>query len=179
MPGWAAQLWASWRFLSTTPQGPCSLAASPARYGSQPFTACVCLRIQASNLLNGGMWLGLQRSAPRISCRQVLGDASIIVCLLIALQAARLVRFCDAFNIPVVTLLLPAPARRRQDVCISAKGKGAHALANLIFAFSEASVPKLTLCLGGKEFSAAAQVTILALHALHAAATALLRICDG
>ncbi|BDA51244.1 probable propionyl-CoA carboxylase beta chain, mitochondrial at C-terminar half [Coccomyxa sp. Obi] len=66
-----------------------------------------------------------------------------------ASKAARLVRFCDAFNMPVVTLLLPPlPISRNQKSGPDPQANGARALANLIFAFSEATVPKLTVVVG-------------------------------
>ena len=67
-------------------------------------------------------------------------------------------RFCDAFNIPLITLLLPglhtgAPAGR------GSAADGARSLANLLFAFAEASVPKLTiLAVDDGECRMAAQV---------------------
>ncbi|CAL8466389.1 g5925 [Coccomyxa elongata] len=67
-------------------------------------------------------------------------------------KAARLVRFCDAFNMPVVTLLLPPSlTSRNQNMQPESHASGTHALANLLFAFSEATVPKLTVILGSDE----------------------------
>ncbi len=70
-------------------------------------------------------------------------------------------RFCDAFNMPVVTLLLPhlsPPANSNSNLQNSAKGDSARALTNLIFAFSEATVPKLTVVMGAGEPSSISQV---------------------
>lgn len=60
------------------------------------------------------------------------------------MQAARFVRFCDAFNVPIVTLV-DAPG-----FLVPAGEGGAHAVrqaAQLLYAYSEASVPKLTVIL--------------------------------
>jgi len=59
-------------------------------------------------------------------------------------KAARFVRFCDAFNIPVVTLVdvpgfLPGSAQETAGIIIHG--------AKLIFAYGEATVPKITITL--------------------------------
>ncbi|MFA5624835.1 MAG: acyl-CoA carboxylase subunit beta [Bradymonadales bacterium] len=57
-------------------------------------------------------------------------------------KAARFVRFCDAFNIPLVTLVdVPGymPGSQQESMGIIRHG------AKLLYAFSEASVPKLTV----------------------------------
>lgn len=57
-------------------------------------------------------------------------------------KAARFVRFCDAFNIPLITLVdvpgfLPGTAQEHQGIIKHG--------AKLIFAYAEATVPKITL----------------------------------
>jgi propionyl-CoA carboxylase beta chain len=57
-------------------------------------------------------------------------------------KAARLVRFCDAFNIPIVTFVdVPGfmPGTRQEQGGLIKHG------AKLLFAFAEATVPKVTL----------------------------------
>jgi propionyl-CoA carboxylase beta chain len=57
-------------------------------------------------------------------------------------KAARFVRFCDAFNIPVVTLVdVPGfmPGTKQEQGGLIKHG------AKLLFAFAEATVPKVTL----------------------------------
>ncbi|MBN1300584.1 MAG: acyl-CoA carboxylase subunit beta [Melioribacteraceae bacterium] len=59
-------------------------------------------------------------------------------------KAARFVRFCDAFNIPIVTLVdvpgfLPGTAQEYGGIIIHG--------AKLLFAFGEATVPKVTIIL--------------------------------
>lgn len=59
-------------------------------------------------------------------------------------KAARFVRFCDAFNIPIVTFVdvpgfLPGTAQEYQGIIIQG--------AKLLFAFGEATVPKVTIIL--------------------------------
>lgn len=59
-------------------------------------------------------------------------------------KAARFVRFCDAFNIPLVTLVdvpgfLPGTAQEYGGIIIHG--------AKLLFAFGEATVPKITIIL--------------------------------
>ena len=59
-------------------------------------------------------------------------------------KAARFVRFCDAFNIPIVTLVdvpgfLPGTAQEYGGIIIHG--------AKLLFAFGEATVPKITIIL--------------------------------
>ena len=79
------------------------------------------------------------------------------------MQVAQLVRFCDAFSIPLLTLLLPpppdqAPAAAKSGAAPHA-GEGARTLANLLFAYAEAGVPKLAIrATAGAECAAAAQV---------------------
>jgi acetyl-CoA carboxylase carboxyltransferase component len=59
-------------------------------------------------------------------------------------KAARFVRFCDAFNIPIVTLVdvpgfLPGSAQEYGGIIIHG--------AKLLFAYGEATVPKITITL--------------------------------
>ena len=59
-------------------------------------------------------------------------------------KAARFVRFCDAFNIPVVTLVdvpgfLPGSAQEYEGIITNG--------AKLMFAYGEATVPKITITL--------------------------------
>ncbi len=59
-------------------------------------------------------------------------------------KAARFVRFCDAFNIPIITLVdvpgfLPGTAQEYGGIIIHG--------AKLLFAFGEATVPKITIIL--------------------------------
>ncbi len=59
-------------------------------------------------------------------------------------KAARFVRFCDAFNIPIVTLVdvpgfLPGSAQETGGIIIHG--------AKLLFAYGEATVPKITITL--------------------------------
>jgi len=59
-------------------------------------------------------------------------------------KAARFVRFCDAFNIPIVTLVdvpgfLPGSAQEYAGIIIHG--------AKLLFAYGEATVPKITITL--------------------------------
>jgi methylmalonyl-CoA decarboxylase subunit alpha len=59
-------------------------------------------------------------------------------------KAARFVRFCDAFNIPVVTLVdvpgfLPGTAQEYGGIILNG--------AKLLFAYGEATVPKITIIL--------------------------------
>jgi acetyl-CoA carboxylase carboxyltransferase component len=59
-------------------------------------------------------------------------------------KAARFVRFCDAFNIPLVTLVdvpgfLPGSAQEHNGIIIHG--------AKLIYAYGEATVPKITITL--------------------------------
>lgn len=58
------------------------------------------------------------------------------------MKAARFVRFCDAFNIPLITLVdvpgfLPGVAQEHNGIIRHG--------AKLLYAYAEATVPKLTL----------------------------------
>jgi hypothetical protein len=66
----------------------------------------------------------------------------VSVCLFVVLQGARFVRFCDAFNIPLVTFVdVPGflPGTDQEYNGIIRHG------AKLLYAYAEASVPKLTV----------------------------------
>jgi acetyl-CoA carboxylase carboxyltransferase component len=59
-------------------------------------------------------------------------------------KAARFIRFCDAFNIPIVTLMdVPGffPGRQQEEKGIIRHG------AKLLYAYAEATVPKVTVVL--------------------------------
>src|SRR4029077_15371411 len=59
-------------------------------------------------------------------------------------KAARFIRFCDAFNIPVITLMdVPGffPGKRQEEKGIIRHG------AKMLFAYAEATVPKITIVL--------------------------------
>jgi acetyl-CoA carboxylase carboxyltransferase component len=59
-------------------------------------------------------------------------------------KAARFIRFCDAFNIPIVTLMdVPGffPGKQQEEKGIIRHG------AKMLFAYAEATVPKITLVL--------------------------------
>jgi acetyl-CoA carboxylase carboxyltransferase component len=59
-------------------------------------------------------------------------------------KAARFIRFCDAFNIPIITLVdvpgyLPGTKQERSGIIRHG--------AKMLYAYAEASVPKITVCL--------------------------------
>ncbi|MCH8055842.1 MAG: methylmalonyl-CoA carboxyltransferase, partial [Deltaproteobacteria bacterium] len=59
-------------------------------------------------------------------------------------KAARFIRFCDAFNIPVITLMdVPGflPGKQQEEKGIIRHG------AKLLYAYAEATVPKITVVL--------------------------------
>ena len=67
---------------------------------------------------------------------------------LLALQVIRLVRFCSAFSLPIVSVLLPhkeSPTER----CTRVRD-----LANLVFAYGEAVVPKVAVLCGPEALAA-------------------------
>lgn len=71
---------------------------------------------------------------PMVSSGALDIDASV--------KAARFIRFCDAFDIPLVTLVdVPGflPGTAQEDGGIIRHG------AKLVYAYSEATVPKLTV----------------------------------
>ncbi len=84
----------------------------------------------------GGRVIGVIANQPAISSGVLDSNASI--------KAARWVRFCDAFSIPLVTLVdVPGflPGRAQEQAGIIRNG------AKLLFAYAEATVPKLTVVL--------------------------------
>ena len=83
-----------------------------------------------------GRVVGLVANQPAVSSGVLDSNASI--------KAARFVRFCDAFGIPLVTLVdVPGflPGRAQEEAGIIRNG------AKLLFAYAEATVPKLTVVL--------------------------------
>ncbi|MGI9539349.1 MAG: acyl-CoA carboxylase subunit beta [Miltoncostaeaceae bacterium] len=83
--------------------------------------------------LNGHV-VGLVGNQPKALAGVLDIDASI--------KAARFVRFCDAFNIPLITLVdvpgfLPGTAQEYGGIIVHG--------AKLLYAYSEATVPKLTV----------------------------------
>lgn len=82
----------------------------------------------------GGRSVGIVANQPMVLAGCLDIDASV--------KAARFVRFCDAFNIPLVTLVdvpgfLPGTAQEWGGIIKHG--------AKLLFAFAEATVPKITL----------------------------------
>ena len=76
---------------------------------------------------------------PACLCRQ---PYEAVLSVWLPSQVARFVRFCDAFEIPLVVLLDPAGQKTAQAPRPDLRG-----VAQLLFAFAEASVPKLALLL--------------------------------
>ncbi len=95
----------------------------------------------AKNIVTGfakfdGMPVGIVANQPNYLAGVLDVDASR--------KAARFVRFCDAFNVPVVTLVdVPGfmPGSRQEHTGIITHG------AKLLFAYGEATVPKITITL--------------------------------
>ncbi|KAL9559215.1 hypothetical protein MBANPS3_000532 [Mucor bainieri] len=93
----------------------------------------------ASNMLIGfarlnGESIGVVANQPLVSSGALDMDASV--------KAARFIRFCDAFNIPLVTLVdVPGfmPGTAQEHAGIIRHG------AKLLYAYCEATVPKLTV----------------------------------
>jgi propionyl-CoA carboxylase beta chain len=93
----------------------------------------------AKNILTGfarlnGASVGIVANQPMVLAGCLDIDSSI--------KAARFVRFCDAFNIPIVTLVdvpgfLPGTAQEYNGIIKHG--------AKLLFAYAEATVPKVTL----------------------------------
>ena len=82
----------------------------------------------------GGMSVGIVANQPKVLAGVLDCDASI--------KAARFVRFCDCFNIPLVTFVdvpgfLPGTAQEHAGIIRNG--------AKLLFAFAEATVPKVTI----------------------------------
>ena len=98
-------------------------------------------RHYAANIITGfakfnGMPVGLVANQPNFLAGVLDINASR--------KAARFVRFCDAFNLPVVTLVdvpgfLPGSAQEYGGIIIHG--------AKLLFAYGEATVPKITITL--------------------------------
>lgn len=98
-------------------------------------------RNYAKNIVIGfgrfdGMPVGIVANQPNYLAGVLDSDASR--------KAARFVRFCDAFNIPLVTLVdvpgfLPGSAQELGGIIIHG--------AKLLFAYGEATVPKITITL--------------------------------
>lgn len=83
--------------------------------------------------LNGGT-VGVVANQPLVSSGALDIDASV--------KAARFIRFCDAFNIPLVTFVdVPGfmPGTAQEHAGVIRHG------AKLLYAYSEATVPKLTV----------------------------------
>ncbi|GAA5812425.1 hypothetical protein MFLAVUS_005880 [Mucor flavus] len=93
----------------------------------------------AKNILVGfarlnGKSVGIVANQPQVSSGALDMDASV--------KAARFIRFCDAFNIPLVTLVdVPGfmPGTAQEHAGIIRHG------AKLLYAYCEATVPKLTV----------------------------------
>jgi acetyl-CoA carboxylase carboxyltransferase component len=93
----------------------------------------------AGNLLTGfarmnGKTVGLVANQPLVLAGTLDIDASV--------KGARFVRFCDAFNIPLITFVdVPGflPGREQEHGGIIRHG------AKLLYAYAEATVPKITL----------------------------------
>jgi len=104
-------------------------------YGEFFEVACLF----AQNLLTGyarlgGKVVGIVANQPKILAGVLDIDASV--------KGARFVRFCDAFNIPVITLVdVPGylPGKQQEHMGIIRHG------AKLLYAYCEATVPKLTV----------------------------------
>jgi propionyl-CoA carboxylase beta chain len=82
----------------------------------------------------GGQSVGIVANQPAVLAGCLDIDAS--------LKAGRFVRFCDAFNIPIITLVdVPGflPGTRQEHGGIIKHG------AKLLYAYAEATVPKITL----------------------------------
>ena len=95
----------------------------------------------AKNIIIGfarfnGQSVGIVANQPRVMAGALDSNASR--------KAARFVRFCDAFNIPLVTLVdvpgfLPGTGQEYNGVIVHG--------AKLLYAFGEATVPKITVTL--------------------------------
>jgi propionyl-CoA carboxylase beta chain len=84
----------------------------------------------------GGHAVGIVANQPQVLAGVLDIDASE--------KAARFVRFCDAFNIPIVTLVdvpgfMPGPTQEHGGIIRSG--------AKLLYAYCEATVPKVTIVL--------------------------------
>jgi acetyl-CoA carboxylase carboxyltransferase component len=84
----------------------------------------------------GGHSVGIVANQPQVLAGVLDIDASE--------KAARFVRFCDAFNMPIVTLVdvpgfMPGPAQEQGGIIRSG--------AKLLYAYCEATIPKVTIVL--------------------------------
>jgi propionyl-CoA carboxylase beta chain len=84
----------------------------------------------------GGHSIGIVANQPNVLAGVLDIDASE--------KAARFVRFCDAFNIPLITLVdvpgfMPGPTQEHRGIIRSG--------AKLLYAYCEATVPKVTIVL--------------------------------
>jgi len=82
----------------------------------------------------GGQTIGLVANQPRVLAGVLDSDASA--------KAARFVRFCDAFNIPLICLVdvpgfMPGPEQEHGGIIRHG--------AKLLYAFTEATVPRITV----------------------------------
>ena len=82
----------------------------------------------------GGQAIGLVANQPAVLAGVLDNDASV--------KAARFVRFCDAFNIPLIVLVdvpgfMPGPEQERGGIIRHG--------AKLLYAFIEATVPRVTV----------------------------------
>ena len=93
----------------------------------------------ATNIIIGfgrlnGSSVGIVANQPQISSGVLDIDAST--------KAARFIRFCDCFNIPIITLVdVPGflPGKQQEQAGIIKSG------ARMLYAYAEATVPKITV----------------------------------
>ena len=100
---------------------------------------CEIMPTFAKNILIGfarmnGQSVGIVANQPKVAAGCLDIDASV--------KAARFVRFCDAFNIPLITFVdvpgfLPGTAQEYGGIIRHG--------AKLLYAFAEATVPKITV----------------------------------
>ncbi|MCL2679231.1 MAG: acyl-CoA carboxylase subunit beta [Dehalococcoidia bacterium] len=95
--------------------------------GFAPNIICAFVRL-------GGHAAGVVASQPQVLAGAIDGDAAV--------KAARFVRFCDSFNLPLLTLVdtpgfLPGAAQEHSGIIRHG--------AKLVYAYAEASVPKITI----------------------------------
>jgi acetyl-CoA carboxylase carboxyltransferase component len=93
----------------------------------------------AQNIIVG--FIRLNGKSTGIVANQPMRMAGVLDCDA-SRKAARFVRFCDAFNIPILTFVdvpgfLPGSAQEREGIIIHG--------AKLMFAYGEATVPKVTV----------------------------------
>ena len=116
-------------------------------------------RVIIGQIADGGDWLELQPAyAPNMTIAfGTVGGRAVgfvannpafddgILCPPACAKAARFVRFCDAFNLPVIALTntcgMIAPDAARNVEALQAAGQ-------LVYAFAEASVPKVGVIVG-------------------------------